>query len=156
MRGYFGVGIYHPRHEVNVGTLWRSAHTYGASFIATVGRHYQHQASDTCKTPYSTPLHHYRDADDLYEHLPHGCQLIGVELCERAVPLPEFQHPHNAMYLLGAEDHGLPPWVLQRCHQVVQIPTPGPMSLNVSVAGTLLMHDRYMRGTARKQKAVAA
>lgn len=142
MRGYFGIAAYHPRHEANVGTLWRSARTYQASFIATVGRRYERQASDTCKTPLSTPLHHYADLDDLVEHLPHGCKLVGVELDARSVPLDRFDHPLQALYLLGAEDHGLPERVLARCHSVVQIPTPEPWSLNVAVAGSLVMAAR--------------
>ena len=149
MRGYFGIAVYHAKHESNIGTLWRSATTYGAAMIATVGRQYKRQSSDTCKTPLSTPLHHYADMADLLSHLPHGCQLIGVELDPRAVALDRFQHPHNALYLMGAEDHGLPLAVLDMCHQVVQIPTPGRMSLNVAVAGSLLMHDRFQRGPAR-------
>jgi tRNA G18 (ribose-2'-O)-methylase SpoU len=153
VRGYFGVAMYHAKHDTNVGTLWRSARTYRAAFIATVGRRYEKQSSDTCKTPLSTPLHHFADLDDLTWHLPHGCQLVGVELDDRAVPLGEFQHPRSALYLMGAEDHGLPGEVLDRCHQVVQIPTPGPMSLNVAVAGSLLMHDRYQRGVARRRAA---
>jgi tRNA G18 (ribose-2'-O)-methylase SpoU len=151
VRGYFGIAMYHAKHNTNVGTLWRSAHTYQAAFIATVGKRYMRQSSDTCKTPLSTPLVHYRDMEDLIEHLPHGCQVVGVELDPRAVPLDRFQHPRNALYLMGAEDHGLPQHVLERCHQIVQIPTPGPMSLNVSVAGSLLMHDRFARGVARRQ-----
>jgi tRNA G18 (ribose-2'-O)-methylase SpoU len=149
-RGYFGVAMYHPKHSSNVGTLWRSAHTYGAAFIAAVGRRYEKQSSDTCKTPLSTPLHHYADMTDLLEHLPHGCQLIGVELDERSVRLDRFEHPRSALYLMGAEDSGLPPSVLELCHEVVQIPTPGPMSLNVSVAGSVLMHDRFARGISRR------
>jgi tRNA G18 (ribose-2'-O)-methylase SpoU len=64
------------------------------------------------------------------------------------VPLTRFRHPARALYLLGAEDHGLPPEVLERCHYVVQIPTPAPWSLNVSVAGSLVMHDRYLKTTS--------
>ncbi len=97
------------------------------------------------------PLHHYADLEDLLAHLPTGCPLVGVELDERAVPLPEFAHPLRALYLLGAEDHGLPPAVLQRCHHLVQVPTPQAWSLNVAVAGSLVMSDRYadrQRGAA--------
>lgn len=147
MRGYYGIAVYHPRVEANVGTLLRTALTMDAAFVATVGRRYRHQASDTCKTPGSIPLHHYSDVDDLIDHLPHGCPLIGVELHERAVPLDQFTHPDRALYLLGAEDHGLPEAVLERCHQVVQIPTPRTWSLNVSVAGALLMWDRVWQPT---------
>lgn len=156
MRGYFGIAMYHAKHETNVGTLWRSAHTYGAAFIATVGRRYVKQSSDTCKTPLSTPLHHYVDMMDLLQHLPHGCRLVGVELDSRAVPLTRYQHPHNALYLMGAEDYGLTAAVRDACHDLVQIPTPGPMSLNVSVAGSLVMADRFAKTSVRRTALVGA
>jgi tRNA G18 (ribose-2'-O)-methylase SpoU len=142
---FFGVAVWHPKFEVNVGTLWRSAKTYDAALLATVGTRYQAQASDTCKAPQSIPLQHFMDIDDLVSHLPHGCPLVGVELDPRAVPLPEFHHPRKAMYLLGAEDHGLPQHIIDRCHLLVQIPTPALWSLNVAVAGSILLHDRYTK-----------
>lgn len=145
MPGYFGVAIYHPKTENNVGTLWRSAFTYGAGMLATVGSRYKRQASDTCKAPLSIPLLHYPDLDALIAGLPYSCPLVGVEMDQRAVPLTRFCHPSRALYLLGAEDHGLPPEVLERCHYVVQIPTPAPWSLNVAVAGSLVMNDRYLK-----------
>lgn len=156
MSGYFGIAVYHPKHEANIGTLWRSAKTYGASMLTTVGRRYQQQASDTCKAPLSVPMFHHRDIDELVAGLPHGCPLIGVELSPRAVSLTEFEHPRRGLYLLGAEDHGLPIEVLDRCHYVVQIPTPAPWSLNLAVAGTLIMHDRETKRVSARSKAVAA
>lgn len=151
---YFGIAVWHPKHEVNIGTLWRSAMTYNASMLATVGSRYEKQASDTCKAPQSLPMFHYDDIDALIAGLPKGCPLVGVELDPRAESLTEFQHPRQALYLLGAEDHGLPSSVLDRCHYVIQIPTPAAWSLNVSVAGTLVMHDRVVKRVA--PKAVAA
>ena len=151
MSGYFAIGAYNPKTEANIGTLWRSAHLYGASMIATVGpRRYVHQASDTPKTPNSTPLMAYSDIDDLIAHLPHGCELVGVELDPRAKPLNEFSHPRQAFYLLGAEDRGIPLNVLDKCHRVVQIPTPKPQSMNVAAAGTVLLADRYRKELAKK------
>lgn len=144
-RGYYGVGIYHPKREVNVGSLWRSAFLYGASFVFTVGSRYQPQASDTPKTPRHTPLFHYDDMDDLRAHLPWSAPLVAVEMDERSVPLREFEHPERAVYLLGAEDHGLPQDVLAACHHITQIATPEPQSMNVAVAGSLVMDDRYAK-----------
>lgn len=142
-RGYYGIAVYHPRTEDNVGTLWRTAMTYNAAFVATIGRRYEQQSSDTCKTPQSVPLHHYASLADLVDHLPDGCPLVGVELEERAVPLTKFRHPLRALYLLGAEDHGLPATALEHCHSVVQISTPQPWSLNVAVAGALVIAHRH-------------
>lgn len=142
-RGYFGVAVYRPKTPANVGTLWRSATAYGAAFLATVACRYTRQPSDTSKSPLHTPLVHYSDMDDLVDHLPWSCPLIGVELTDTAIPLHRFSHPVRALYLLGAEDNGLPPAVLDRCHQVVQIPSEQPRSLNVSVAGSIVIYERF-------------
>ena len=141
-RGYFGIGVYHPKTEVNVGTLWRSAHLFGAAFVFTVGRRYSRQATDTPKTTRHTPLFHFPDVDDLREHLPHGAPLVGVEMVPEAWPLPRFVHPERAVYILGAEDSGLPERGLQQCHTAVSIPTVRPQSLNVAVAGSIILYDR--------------
>lgn len=143
-RGFFAIGVSHPKTEQNIGTLMRSAHLYGAAFVFTVGRRYKRQASDTPCTPRHTPLFHYSDIDDLIDHLPHAAPLVGVELDPRAVTLGEFQHPERAVYLLGAEDHGLTPNERDRCHHLVQIESALPQSMNVAVAGSLLLYTRHM------------
>lgn len=146
-RGFFAVGIWHPKTETNVGTLWRSAYLYGASFMFTIGRRYKRQSSDTPKTPLHVPLFHFDAVEDLRVHLPQGALLVGVEMCDRARPLSRYGHPAQAVYLLGAEDVGLPDKILAQCHSVVRIECPTPQSMNVAVAGSIVMHDRYARGT---------
>jgi tRNA G18 (ribose-2'-O)-methylase SpoU len=143
-RGYFGIGIYHPKHEVNVGGLLRSAYCFGANFVYTVGRRYKDQASDTPNTPGQIPLFHFKDMEDLKEHLPRSCPLIGVELVEGAEPIQKFYYPRTSAILLGAEDHGLPPKVLEQCHKKVVIPGLRAC-LNVASTGTIVMYDRQLK-----------
>jgi tRNA G18 (ribose-2'-O)-methylase SpoU len=146
-RGFWGIGIYQPKNETNVGTLFRSAMSYGAAFVFTVGRRYRTQATDTTKTPKHIPLYAYDTIDDLVRGLPWSCPLIGVELAEGATPLPRYVHPERACYLLGAEDYGIPTAVQKRCHQTLIIPS-GDFCLNVSVAGSILMYDRLVKEAA--------
>lgn len=145
MTGFFAVGIYHPKRDVNVGTLWRTACSYGAAFVFTVGARYRRQASDTTNTPTVLPLLHFTDIDDLIRHLPHACPLVGVELDPRATRLNDYKHRPRAAYLLGAEDHGLPPSVVDRCHDLVEIEAVRAGSLNVAVAAAVVLHDRHVR-----------
>ena len=152
-RGFFAVGVYRPKTEANVGTLWRTAHLYGAAFVFTVGRRYQRQSSDTPKTPLHTPLFHFADINDLGEHLPWSAPLVGVELDSRSVSLPSYEHRLRSVYLLGAEDHGLPPDVLDACHDVIQIPSLAPQSMNVAVAGSVVLYDRHVKSLARDEAA---
>lgn len=154
-RGYFGIAVYRPKTSNNVGSLWRAATLYGAAFLGTVGHRYQRQPSDTGLASKSAPLIHYRDLADLIEHLPHGCPLVGVELDDRAVPLDTFVHPQRALYLLGAEDDGLPRVVRDACHYLVQIPTLRPESMNVACAGSVVLAHRYMGALSKHMADVA-
>ncbi len=148
-RGFFAIGIANGKTPENIGTLWRSAHLYDAAFIFTVGERYKRQITDTPKTPLHTPLFHFEDMDALVNHLPYGCPLVGVELMPEAQPLSRYTHPPRAAYLLGAEDHGLSAAQIERCHEFVIIETPQPQSMNVAVAGSIVMHDRHV-ATQRK------
>jgi tRNA G18 (ribose-2'-O)-methylase SpoU len=151
-RGYFGVAVYRPKQESNVGSLWRSASAYGAAFVATVSERYERrQASDTTDTRRHVPLHHYTSINDLIEHLPEGCPLVGVELDPRATLLSDYTHRERALYLLGSEDHGLPTDVLDRCHDLIQVPTVTPWSINVACAGAIVLSHRHMSRLPRKQ-----
>jgi tRNA G18 (ribose-2'-O)-methylase SpoU len=154
-RGYCGIGIFHSKTPVNVGTLWRSAALFGADFLFTIGRRYNHQASDTLKAWKHTPLWNFESLDDF--RLPHSCELIGVELDDRAKPLHRFNHPERAVYLLGAEDHGLSPQAIERCHRLVRLP--GTHSMNVAVAGSIVLNSRaeqQLRAADSRPLAVAA
>lgn len=156
-RGYFAVGIIGGKTPANLGTLWRSASLYDAAFVFTVGKRYgRRQSSDTTKTDLHTPLFHFADLDDLVTHLPKGCPLIGVELDDRAQPLSTYSHPERGAYLLGAEDVGLSPAQRDRCHDLVQIESEKPWSMNVAAAGTVLLHHRYTSRPARNLRAVAS
>ncbi|OGT30449.1 MAG: rRNA methyltransferase [Gammaproteobacteria bacterium RIFCSPHIGHO2_12_FULL_35_23] len=137
---YYGIGIYSSKTKHNLGTLWRSAFIYGASFIFLINSRYSMQASDTLKSVKHIPLFHYDNFDDFYNNLPYGAQLIGVELSLNAFPIKEFSHPKIAIYLLGSEDNGLSNEIISKCHQTIILP--GEKSLNVSVAGSIVMFDR--------------
>lgn len=147
MSAYFAIGVVNSKRETNIGTLLRSAHAFGAAFVFTVGRRYEKQASDTVAAWHSTPLFNFSSVGDLLAHVPYDAQLIGVELDERAVPLPSFSHPRRAVYLLGAEDHGLSAVQRSLCHKIVQIPG-ASRCLNVAAAGTVVLYDRAARKIA--------
>ncbi|HRH68887.1 MAG TPA: RNA methyltransferase [Flavobacteriales bacterium] len=143
MSGFFAIGVHNPKTEANVGTLWRTANIFGAAFIFTVGRRYRKQASDTLKTPRHIPLFHFANVRDLVDHLPQACRLIGVELDATARMSHQYAHPQTGCYLLGAEDNGLPLTVVERCHSLIRLP--GERSLNVAVAGSMVIYDRWQQ-----------
>jgi len=143
IRGFFEIGICHTKTTENVGTLWRSAFQLGAAGIFTIGKRYPRQASDTVKAYRHVPMREHETFDAFLAALPYNCQLVAVEMGGK--PLQRFSHPERACYVLGAEDHGLPPAVLARCHHVISIPSIRTESFNVAVAGSLVMFDRQSK-----------
>ena len=143
MSGYFGIGIYQVKTAPNVGVLWRGAYQLGASFIFTIGPRYKPEASDVHKTWRQIPLFRYDTFEEMLASAAYGCRLVGVEM--GGDPLPGFEHPDRAVYLLGAEDSGLPKRVLEHCHAVVTIPAVRRASYNVAQAGTIVMYDRLVK-----------
>lgn len=142
-RGFYGIGIVGAKTPLNVGTLWRSAGLMGAAFIFTAGRRYPKQASDTIKAWKHIPMYELDDADALFDHIPRDCVPVAVEQVLRSRQLPAYTHPERAVYILGAEDTGVPRKVLERCRDVVEIPS--SRCLNVAVAGSIVLYDRMAK-----------
>lgn len=147
-QGFFGIGIQNGKTPENLGVLWRSAQNMGASFIFTIGNRYANQACDTHKAVGAMPYFHYETFDDFYEHLPKGAMLVGVELDKTAQPLETFEHPRRCVYLLGAEDHGLSKKAIEKSHFLVKFNT--RLSINVAVAGSIVMYDRGAKLVSNK------
>ena len=144
MRGYFGIGIYNPKTEVNVGTLWRSAFLFGASFVFTIGKRYGKQRGDTPDTAKHIPLYHFTTYREFEKFIPYRCQVLCIEQNKKSKSLKITYHPEQAIYLLGAEDKGLPEKIM-RGKQIIEIPTEKPYSMNVAIAGSIIMYDRFSK-----------
>ena len=143
MKGYFGIGIEGPSKSMNVGTLFRTAHAFGASFVFTLRAQYDARAgalADTSDTPLSVPTYRFADLESF--RLPLGCRLVGIEITDDAIELPTFRHPRQAAYILGAEREGLSKDVQSLCDYIVKIPM--RFSVNLGVAGALVMYDRVI------------
>tara|TARA_R110002111_G_scaffold98648_2_gene152278 strand:- start:1057 stop:1515 length:459 start_codon:yes stop_codon:yes gene_type:complete len=137
---FFGIGIQNGKTPENLGVLWRSAQNLGASFIFTIGNRYAKQACDTHNAVKSMPYFHYDTFEDFFSNLPKGTRLVGIELTNDALPLETFNHPRRCVYLLGAEDHGLSNKAIESSHFLIKFKS--QLSLNVSVAGSIVMYDR--------------
>jgi len=139
---YFEIGVFSPKTETNIGTLWRSAYQLGAAGIFTIGRRYNRQASDTLKSERHIPLRNYLEFHELLSTRPMGAILVGVEI--GGTPLSKFKHPKQAIYLLGAEDNGLPPCLVNAMNEVISIESITRPSYNVAVAGSIVMYHRLI------------
>ncbi len=143
MRGYFAIGVEGISKAMNVGSLFRTAHAFGAGFVFTVAAVYARNEggrSDTSDTPGHIPFYSFPDIPSMV--LPDDCTLVGVELTDDAAELPSFRHPPQAAYVMGPERGSLSPALTEKCEFVVKIPT--LFCVNVGIAGAIVMYDRVI------------
>lgn len=140
MRGYAALGLCRPKDPKNLGAIMRAAGCYGAAMIALQGARFSLASTDTQKAHRHIPV---IETCDVLSVVPVGCRVIAVEFIATARPLPTLTHPERAMYVFGPEDSSLPPSVLERCDEVVYIPT--DYCLNLSMAANTVLYDRMMK-----------
>lgn len=143
MRGFFGVGVEGISKPMNVGSLYRTAHAFGAEFIFAIAPAVNMgliRKSDTSDASKHVPLYEYASVEEMA--LPHGCQLVGVELLDEAAELPSFTHPERAAYVFGGERTSLSPALVARCAHTVKIPT--RFCVNLGIAAAVVMYDRMI------------
>lgn len=139
---YFEIGIYAPVHAENVGTLWRSAYQLGAAGIFIIGKSPRKQSSDTAKTFREIPLRVFPTWTDFIDHRPIGARIIAIEMGGK--PLSGFEHPMEAIYVLGSEANGLPHFILEQSDSVLCIEAVRSTSFNVAIAGSIVMYHRLL------------
>lgn len=142
MRGYFAVGSEGLSKTMNLGTLMRTAHAFGASYFFSVDadpRLGKALKADTSKSPDHLPYFAWSSPEEMA--FPRGCKLVGVELTDDAIDLPSFGHPLQAAYILGPERGSLSPDMQARCDYMIKIPT--QFCVNIGIAAGIVLYDRY-------------
>ncbi len=143
MRGYFALGAEGISKSGNVGTILRTGHAFGASFVFTVNAVVdmtEVRVTDTSGGDDHVPFYEWASAGDMV--LPQGCTLVGVELTDDAAYLPSFRHPLRAAYVFGPERGSLSRAMQDRCDHIVKIPT--KFCVNVAVAAAIVTYDRMI------------
>ncbi len=145
-KGYFGIGIENPKKNENVGTLIRHAYLLGASYVFIIGRKYKKHAADTGDFGKLMPIYEFETIKEFTNSTPKHCELIGIDINNYGDKVPksivEFEHPRNAVYILGNESGGLSKEALNSVSQIVYIPTKDNISFNVATTGAMFLFDR--------------
>lgn len=137
------IGLCNPKSPGNVGSVLRAAGCYGVEKIYytgtrfTLASKYQTDTQRMSDTVQITAVDSFIPLTAVHQHL------VCIELVEGAVPLPEFEHPDNALYIFGPEDGSVPQSVIDAADAVVYIPTTGCMNLAATV--NVLLYDRLAK-----------
>jgi tRNA G18 (ribose-2'-O)-methylase SpoU len=136
------VAIENWQHDLNIGSLVRTANAFNLNAVHIVGKKHWNQHGALMTDKY-LDIHHHADAQSLRAHADEtGRAIIGIENGVEAVPLHQVSLPKNAILLLGNEGLGLSEESLSFCDQVVEIPQWGSVrSMNASVAGGIVIFE---------------
>lgn len=139
------IGLTDPKSPTNVGAVMRAAGCYQVDEVCYTGVRYAKAAkhhTDTKNAMNKIPL---TSMNDWVTDIPASLPIVCVELAEGATPLPEFQHPTDAIYVFGPEDGSIDQKVIDRATAVVYVPTIGCMNLAASV--NVVLYDRLAKST---------
>ncbi|MDC8830957.1 TrmH family RNA methyltransferase [Alteromonas gilva] len=138
------IGLQNPKSATNVASILRAAGCFGVSSVFYTGQRFGYAKEFNADTKSFHRVIPTIGVERLDTVIPQGAVVVGVELVEGAIPLPEFTHPDNAYYLFGPEDGSLAPDLVRRCDAVVYIPTFN--SLNLAATANILLYDRLAKG----------
>ncbi len=141
--GYSGVGIFQGKNPINIGLLLRTAAIFGNDLIFTIGDKYSYQKADVTRSHLNIPTLNFETFDIFKDSLHPNCEIVAIEMSNKAKFLHDFTHPERAMYLLGSEDTGIPEHILKECKHIVKLP--GRISLNVGITGSIVLYDRLTK-----------
>ncbi len=139
------IGLCNPKNPANVGAVMRAAGCFEVDAVFYTGERYLRAArfnTDTKDVSRKLPL---TGVDSLLDDVPAQLKIVCVEFAEGALPLPEFQHPDNAIYIFGPEDGTLGQDFIDRADAVVYVPTIG--SLNLAAVVNVVLYDRMAKST---------
>ncbi len=143
-RGYAVIALDRPNHGVNVGHTLRAALGFSARMVILgdkdPGINVRKLSTDPGRAYRHVPI---LEVPDIFDVMPSDCMPVAVELTDDAMDLTTFVHPERACYIFGPENGSVSPEILNKCQQVVKIPT--TMSLNLGMTVNIIMYDRLAK-----------
>jgi tRNA G18 (ribose-2'-O)-methylase SpoU len=137
----FHVAIENWQHDLNIGTVIRTANAFNAAGVHIVGRR-RYNRRGAMVTDRYLHVHHHPDVGDLRawadgEDLP----VVAIDIVPGAVPIETVELPARCVLLFGQEGPGLTPEACAAAALVCSIAQYGSTrSINVGVAAGIAMH----------------
>jgi tRNA G18 (ribose-2'-O)-methylase SpoU len=137
----FHVAIENWQHDLNIGTVVRTANAFLAQEVHIVGRRRWNRRGAMVTDRYQHLRHHPTPADLAGWARQRGLPLIGVDNLPGAEPLERLGLPRQCVLVFGQEGPGLSAGmrsVLDRCCSIAQYGS--TRSINAGVASGIAMH----------------
>ncbi|HZI97169.1 MAG TPA: TrmH family RNA methyltransferase [Actinomycetales bacterium] len=135
------VAIENFSHDLNIGSVVRTANAMNAASVHVVGRRRWNRRGAMVTDRYLRVQHH-PDADSLGSFCAsEGLALVGIDNLPGAVELETADLPRDVVLLFGQETTGLSEEARERCGQVLSIAQFGSTrSINAGAAAAIALH----------------
>lgn len=141
-RHSFHVAIENWQHDMNIGSIVRTANAFLAHTVHIVGRRRWNKRGAMVTDRYQHVLHHETIDDLLAYATEHALPIVAIDNVERSVAIEKTVLPTHCILLFGQEGPGLSPEALSAVDEVVEITQYGSTrSLNASAAAAIVMHQ---------------
>lgn len=137
----FHVAVENWQHDLNIGSVVRTANAFNAAAVHIVGRRRWNRRGAMVTDRYQH-LHHHPDAEALAARCAErSLPLIGVDNFPDSVPLETYELPEKCVFLFGQEGPGLTDAAHTACEAVLSIQQYGSTrSMNAAAAAAIAMH----------------
>ena len=146
----FHVAIENWQHDMNIGSIVRSANAFGAAEVHIIGKRRWNRRGAMVTDRYQHVLHHEDVAAFAAWAAESALPVIAVDNVEGSVPVDRAELPERCVLLFGQEGPGLSPEALAAARSlspvegggVVEITQYGSTrSINASAAAAVVMYE---------------
>ncbi|MDQ1249545.1 MAG: hypothetical protein QG597_3920 [Actinomycetota bacterium] len=148
-RSALHVAIENWQHDLNIGSIVRTANAFNVAAVHIVGRRDWNRRGAMVTDRYLHVHHHETLADLAAWARAEGLPVVGIDNVPGSLPLETAELPQACVLLLGQEGPGLSPAALTVCTEVLAITQYGSTrSLNAAAAGAIAMYAWALRHRA--------
>lgn len=137
----FHVAIENWQHDLNIGSIVRSANAFLADTVHIIGRRRWNKRGAMVTDRYQHVVHHPEVADFVIWAKDASLPIIAIDNVPGSVPIEAFALPERCVLLFGQEGPGLSAAAIESADAVVEITQYGSTrSINASAAAAIVMH----------------
>ncbi|OOB89231.1 TrmH family RNA methyltransferase [Rathayibacter sp. VKM Ac-2630] len=137
----FHVAVENWQHDMNIGSIVRSANAFGARGVHIVGRRRWNKRGAMVTDRYQHVQHHETVAELVEWARAEGLPLVAIDNVPGCVPIETFALPERCVLLFGQEGPGLSDEAIAASEAVLEISQFGSTrSINASAAAAVAMH----------------
>ncbi|TFB98987.1 RNA methyltransferase [Cryobacterium sp. HLT2-28] len=138
----FHVAIENWQHDMNIGSIVRSANAFAADTVHIIGRKRWNKRGAMVTDRYQHVLHHPDVAAFVAWAAGEELPIIAIDNVPGSVIIETFRFPERCVLLFGQEGPGLSEEAIAAADAVVEISQFGSTrSINASAAAAVTMHD---------------